>query len=145
MVCTWRCRVFRPPPPVEPGSGTFLPARQTNFLPPCKDTSMEERCCHMTADFATAASQNASSVPDPWHFGRILGPASALFVIDLQYANKKYFFCLLGYFLRYIYIILHRKKKSKNVTIQYKSRFFYHFCLMMGRSGSESGSTPLTY
>jgi hypothetical protein len=47
----------------------------------------------MTVDFATAASQN---VPEPWHFGRILGSASALFVSDLQDANKKLlFFCLL--------------------------------------------------
>jgi hypothetical protein len=43
----------------------------------------------MTVDFATAASQNASSVPDPWHFGGIHESASALFDSDLQDVIKK--------------------------------------------------------
>ncbi len=47
------------------------------------------------------------SVPDPWHFGVDPDPDPAIFVIDLQDANKSLFkkIVLLITFWRYIYII----------------------------------------
>jgi hypothetical protein len=73
----------------------------------------------------------------------------AIFVLDLQDANK--FFCY--YFLKvHLHHFLNMKviKKSQNSTGVRNNSFSYHFCLMIegsrsgARSGARSGSVPLT-
>ena len=55
-----------------------------------------------------------------------LDPDPAIFVLNLQDGNKKLFFVSFSayYCWRYIYIIFLRIKSHKEVTKQYKSRFF---------------------
>ncbi len=68
-------------------------------------------------------------------------PDPAIFVIDLQDANKnlilKKFFCLLLFECTLTSFFI---KSQKEVTKQWESRFSYYFCLMI----EGSGSIPLT-
>jgi hypothetical protein len=66
-------------------------------------------------------------------------PAPAIFVIELQDANKKLFCLLCPFEGVYIYIIFQRQKKSQNSRNQ---NFSYYFCLMI--EGYGSGAVPLT-
>jgi hypothetical protein len=75
-------------------------------------------------------------------------PDPAIFVLDLQGANKKLifkkFFCLLLF--KGTFTSFFKDKKSKEVTKQQNSRnhgFSYYFCLMIDGSGAGSGSATL--
>jgi hypothetical protein len=58
-----------------------------------------------------------------------MDPDPAIFVIDLQDANQKLFFCLL-LFEGILYLHHFSKiKRHKEVTKQQRSRFFYLFLL----------------
>jgi hypothetical protein len=52
------------------------------------------------------------------------------------------FFCLLGTFWKYIYIIFKDKKSKKKTQSSMIQGFSYYFCLVI--EGSGSGSIPLT-
>jgi hypothetical protein len=73
-------------------------------------------------------------------------PDAAIFVIDLQEANKKLIFYkvfLLITFGRYIYIIFQRQKVQKKAQNSRNQGLSYYFCLMIEGSGSiplNSGS-----
>ncbi len=73
-------------------------------------------------------------------------PDPALFIIDLQDANKKLLFFksfLHITFWRYIYIVFKKIKRSQNSRNQ---GFSYYSCLIIegSGSGSRAGSIPLT-
>jgi hypothetical protein len=60
---------------------------------------------------------------------RALVQDAAIFVIDLQDANKNNFLCLSTFWGRFTSFI--KGKKSKEVTKQYRNQgFSYYFCLM---------------
>ncbi len=66
-------------------------------------------------------------------------PDPAIFVIDLQDANKKLIKkknFLLFTFLKYIYIIFQRKKIKKKSQNNRNYNFSYYFCFMTKGSGS---------
>jgi hypothetical protein len=65
-------------------------------------------------------------------YGTDPDPDPALFVSDLQDAKKKEFFlgfCLLLF--EGTFTSVFTEKSHKEVTKQWKSRFFFYFCLMM--------------
>ncbi len=68
---------------------------------------------------------------DPWHFCEDLDPDPAIFVIDLQDANKKLikkkFFCLLLF--EDTFTSFSKIKSPKEVTNQQESRVFLLFLL----------------
>jgi hypothetical protein len=84
-----------------------------------------------------------------WIRIRILDPDSAIFVIDLQDANKKLVkkkFCLLLFECTFTSFFKEKIQiESQNCRNQ---SFSYYFCMMIEGSGSragyESGSIPLT-
>ncbi len=57
------------------------------------------------------------SVPEPWHFGT--NPDPALFVSDLQDANKKYFFSLSFYALSF-WFFKYKKSQRSHKTVEIK-------------------------
>ncbi len=70
-------------------------------------------------------------------------PDPAIFVIDLQVANKE---LILFYFSAYYFLKVHlhyssEKKSQKESQNSRKQGFSYHFCMI---EGSGSGSIPLT-
>jgi len=72
-------------------------------------------------------------------------PNAAIFVIDLQGANKKIMLekCLSAYYFLKVYLLHFSKIKSpKEVTSKRNQGFSYYFCLMI--EGSGSGSIHLT-
>ncbi len=76
---------------------------------------------------------------------RILDPNSAIFVIDLQDANKKLIFYLIFSAYYFLKVHLHLFSKIKSQKESQNSRnlgFSYYFCMMI--EGSRSGSIPLT-
>jgi hypothetical protein len=91
--------------------------------------------------FKHLIENNVNQCADPWHFGVDADPDPAIFVINLQDANKS---CLKKVFLlftfwRYIYIIFKRwkvKKKSQKVRIKV-------FLLLLGNTVEGSGSATL--
>ncbi len=98
------------------------------------------QCCGSMAFWC--GSRTGSGTADPCHW--LMDPDSAIFVTDLQDANKKLFlkkvFCI--YFLK---IHLHHFSKIKSQNNSQSSRyqgFSYSFCLVI--EGSGSGSIPLT-
>jgi hypothetical protein len=70
-----------------------------------------------------------------------MDPGTAIFVIDLQDANKKLILKKF-FFLRDIYIIFQRLKVKKKSQRSRNQGFSYYFCLVI--EGSGSGSIPLT-
>jgi hypothetical protein len=85
-----------------------------------------------------------------WIRIRILDPDPAIFVIDLQDANKKlvffFFFCLL--LLECTFTSFFKEKIQIESQNSRNQGFSYYFCTMIEgsgtRAGSESGSIPLT-
>jgi hypothetical protein len=73
----------------------------------------------------------------------------AIFVIDLQDADKKLIFNLIfsAYYFLKVHLHLFPKIKSQKESQNSMSQgFSYYFCMMIegSRSGSESGPIPLT-
>jgi hypothetical protein len=71
-------------------------------------------------------------------------PGPAIFVIDLQDANKK-FFCLLlfeGTFTSFFKDKLSQKEEKKSQNIRNEG-ISYYFCLVIEGSGAGSRSIPL--
>ncbi len=69
-----------------------------------------------------------SSVTDPWHFGVDPDPDPAIFVIDLQEANKKLiclikFFCLLLFGCKFTSFFKDKKSKRSHKTVESKVFF----------------------
>ncbi len=96
-----------------------------------------------------------TSVPDPWHFGVdpdprihcpwLTDPDPAIFVIDLQDANKK--LIKKKVFSAYYFLKVHlhnfsKIKSPKEVTKQLESRFFLLFSLIIEESGSGAIPDP---
>ncbi len=75
-------------------------------------------------------TKKPTSVPDPWHYGT--DPNPALFVSDLQDANKNNFFY--KFLWNTLISFWKDKKSSSHKTVEKKSRFF---CLSMERSGQK--------
>ncbi len=89
--------------------------------------------------FLVAKLVDKSSVPDPWHgVDPDLDPDPAIFVINLQNANKKLIFYL---FSAYHFSKIKSPKKSQNSR---NKGFSYYFCLLIEGPGAGSGSIPLT-
>ncbi len=80
--------------------------------------------------------ENSFGFEDPWHFGTDgdPDPHPALFVSDLQDANKNIIF--LVFFAYYFMKVIKSHKKSQNSRNQGVS---YTFCFKMEESGSGSG------
>jgi hypothetical protein len=65
------------------------------------------------------------SVADPWHFGVDPDPDPAIFIIDLQDANKKLikkkkFFCILLFEGTFISFFIDLKSKRSHKTVEIK-------------------------
>ncbi len=87
---------------------------------------------------------SGSADPYPWQMDPDADPDPAIFVSDLQEANKKLSF-LAYYFLKVHLHHFSMIKSHKEVTKQYgrNQRFSYYFCLMI-EGGSGYGSVSLT-
>jgi hypothetical protein len=100
----------------------------------------EGQCCGSMIDWYGSGSGSA----DPCLY--LIDPDPAIFVIDLQDANKKLIKKSFPayYFLK---VYLHNFSKIKSHKESQKSRnqgFSYYFCMMIEGSGVGSGSIPLT-
>ncbi len=85
------------------------------------------------------------SVADPWHFGRIRigGSVCLTYGSGSRSCYFRHWFSTPQQktidFLKYIYIIFQRKKKSQNRRNQ---GFSYYFCLMIEGAGADQNPEP---
>ncbi len=85
---------------------------------------------------------SGSADPCLWLIDLDTDPDPAIFVIDLQGANKKLIFCLLLFEGTFTSFFKDKKSKRSHKTVEIKGGFSYYYCLMI--EGSGSGSIPLT-